>query len=181
MIFDINYLNIKFQNKTALVSGILIGLSALLASTTVMKSIHNTSMLEKEKKMLMHKRTMMRLVLHITDLMSIYSIFNKNTSYEQFIVALNLLEITQKQLIEDKELFISIKAKDLNALLFVIRFSIVSLSELINKKNENIINNFYLIMITDSKEIFKIINKIVIDNKLRIPITDYMKTSIKYN
>ena len=39
MVFSICAINNLFENKTALISGILIGLSALLASTTIMKSM----------------------------------------------------------------------------------------------------------------------------------------------
>lgn len=53
-----NIENKVFEGNTALISGILIGFSALLASTTVMKSINNTNLneIKKERRDLYDRR-----------------------------------------------------------------------------------------------------------------------------
>jgi len=49
-LFDICIINNLLDDNTALISGVLIGLSALLASTSMMKTMHNTNQIAEQTK-----------------------------------------------------------------------------------------------------------------------------------
>lgn len=97
------------KDNAFLISGVLIGLSALLASTTIMKSIKNTNDIEKNKSSNQEKDTRNRLEFYLSIIRTVtsYSAIVANSEsndYKEMIIKIQVLDNAFNNLSSDNEI-----------------------------------------------------------------------------
>ncbi len=134
MLSVVSFFNINSE-KYPLVASVGIMISAFIASASVLKNIHNTNAIEKEKKKNREKERKARLEFYLSDIKKVVINGNKMSSQPEFILVIPLLNETYKNIEKDKEIIGHYSSMKLNNVFFNLRLAIIVANKLPEAKN----------------------------------------------